>query len=162
MASADTYTYKKKQLDFFSDFVDSFAKTPFGNELGKVTNERAVAQSLKNLIKTNIGDRLFQYNIGSNIYHTLFEPNDQTVTINGSVISGSLDLIETQISYTIKNNEPRVILNNVEVKSAIKNSSTVVKGDQLYDENSIEITLYYYIINNPALITLNLILKRVR
>ena len=120
-------------------------------QLNYTTLDQAVANA-KNLLLTNRGERFFNPLLGSDINTMLFENFSDYTS----------DIVKDMIKVSIKNNEPRVILNNVEVKSAIKNSSTVVKGDQLYDENSIEITLYYYIINNPALITLNLILKRVR
>ena len=53
---ANTLTAAKKQQEFFSDFFDSFVKTPFGNDLARITNERDVNQSLKNLIQTNLGE----------------------------------------------------------------------------------------------------------
>ena len=52
---ADSFTPLKKNLEFFSDFLDSFAKTPIGNQLGRVINEQSVNQSMINLIKTNLG-----------------------------------------------------------------------------------------------------------
>ena len=69
---ADTFTESKKKIEFFSDFTNSFAKTPFGDQLGKLTNERSVSQSLKNLILTNLGERLFQPFVGSNVNAILF------------------------------------------------------------------------------------------
>ena len=136
---ANTLTAAKKQQEFFSDFFDSFVKTPFGNDLARITNERDVNQSLKNLIQTNLGERLFQPTIGSNVNRSLFEMNNFVET----------NLLEFYITNTIQNNEPRVILDNVTVIPTV-------------DEGSVKITVSYYLINNPNLVTLDFILRRIR
>jgi phage baseplate assembly protein W len=138
-ADALSQTSKVKK-EFFSDFVNSFGKTPVGNQLGRVTDIDSVNQSLRNLIKTNLGERLFQPMIGSEVYASLFENNYIENT----------DMIQLFIENTIKNNEPRVELNEV-----IINSSRT-------DENVLEVTIVYNVINNPEPVTLNVLLKRVR
>ena len=70
---AESISPKGKQGEFFSDFLNSFAKTPVGNQLGRVTNEKSVNQSLRNLIKTNLGERFFQPIVGSDVNASLFE-----------------------------------------------------------------------------------------
>jgi phage baseplate assembly protein W len=140
LSRADTFTGSKKQIEYFSDFMTSFAKTPVGNQLARVTNEQAVMQSLKNLIRTNLGERLFQPTVGSDVMATLFELNTEEAR----------DSLELFISNTVENNEPRVNL-----------IQTLVNTDNI-NENQIEITLIYNLINNPTELTLNLILKRVR
>lgn len=138
---ADTLTGSKKQTDFFSDFTNNFNKTPYGNQLARVINVDSINQSLRNLIKTNLGERLFQPFIGSDIYASLFENNT----------SDYMDLIEMFITNTINNNEPRVKLISVDVGQT--------NG---FNENEVEINIQYYIINNPDPVTLTVILKRVR
>ena len=140
LTRADTFTENTKKIDFFSDFVDSFAKTPFGNQLGKLTNEKSVSQALKNLILTNLGERLFQPYIGSNVYASLFE----------NITTETLSTLEFYIQNTIENNEPRINLINVSVE------------DNPSNENEISITLVYNLINNPETINLSFLLKRVR
>jgi phage baseplate assembly protein W len=140
LTRADTFTENTKKIEFFSDFVDSFAKTPFGNQLGKLNNEKAVNQALKNLIMTNLGERLFQPYIGSNVYASLFE-NNTTET---------LSTLQFYIQNTIENNEPRINLINVSVENNPSN------------ENEIAITLIYNLINNPETINFSFLLKRVR
>lgn len=137
---ADAITGTKKQKDFFSDFVTSFAKTPYGNQLGRVENENSVNQSLRNLVKTNLGERLFQPLIGSDVYASLFELNTPE----------SLDMLEMYIRNMITNSEPRVNL--------IETSARTYESN----ENQIEITLIYNLINNPEPISLTILLKRVR
>lgn len=140
LTRADTFTGSKKQIEYFSDFLTSFAKTPIGNQLARVTNDQAVMQSLKNLIRTNLGERLFQPTVGSDVMATLFELNTDEAR----------DSLELFISNTVENNEPRVNL-----------VQTLVNTDGI-NENQIEITLIYNLINNPEEQTLTLILKRVR
>jgi phage baseplate assembly protein W len=140
LTRADTFTGSKKQIEYFSDFMTSFAKTPVGNQLARVTNEHAVMQSLKNLIRTNLGERLFQPTVGSDVMATLFELNTDEAR----------DSLELFINNTVENNEPRVNL-----------LQTIVNTDGI-NENQIEITLIYNLINNPTELTLNLVLKRVR
>lgn len=137
---ADYLTGTNKQKDFFSDFVTSFAKTPYGNQLGRVTNADSVNQSLRNLVKTNLGERLFQPLIGSDVYSLLFEHNSAQNT----------DMVEMFIENMIKNSEPRVNLIRTEVSSDVSN------------ENEVQITIVYNLINNPEPIDLTILLKRVR
>lgn len=137
---ADALTETTKKIDFFSDFVDSFAKSPFGNQLGRLTNEKAVNQSLKNLIMTNLGERPFQPFIGSDVMATLFENN-------GYETVSSLQLY---IQNCIENNEPRVNLLGVEVFSSFAS------------ENEVEIVITYNLINNPNPVNFSFLLKRVR
>ena len=135
---AYTLTGKLKQQEYFSDFLDSFAMTPIGNELGKVTNERAVTQSIMNLFFTNVGERLFNPLVGSGIFNDLFEINDGVTTT----------AIELNVQNTIKYFEPRAQLISV---SAVSN-----------EEHTINVTIVYALINNPTPITISFLLQRVR
>jgi phage baseplate assembly protein W len=140
LTRADTLTSSNsKKLEFFSDFLNSFTKTPYGNQLGKLTDEKAVNQALKNLIMTNLGERLFQPFVGSNVYDYMFEPN----------VKQYLTSLESYIENTIKLNEPRVNAQEI----------TVLEG---IDDHYIQIKIVYNLINNPAPITLDFLLKRVR
>ena len=124
---------------FFSDFLDSFDSHPVTGQLARVTNESAVKQSLKNLVFTNYGDRLYQPTIGGNIRASLFEPIDQFTT----------DFLETSIKQTIFNHEPRV--SSLDVR---------VKADP--DNNAYGVTIYFTLINSQTLVSTDLVLTRVR
>lgn len=139
LTRAETLTGSKKKTEFFSDFVSSFVVTPMGNQLAKVVNEKSVNQSLKNLLLTDLGERLFQPNIGSDISYLLFEPN----------LRENYDMVETFIRSTVKNYEPRA-----EIQEVVFNEPD--------NEHELDITIYYNLINNPEIITFNLLLKRVR
>jgi phage baseplate assembly protein W len=128
-----------KKTETFSDFLNNFNKTPFGNQLGRVTDVSAVNQSLRNLIKTNITERFFQPTVGSNINYSLFEMNDFTSMTN----------IEFFITTTINNNEPRVNLIDVTVTEST-------------DYNTLTVIITYNLINNSNQINLTFPLKRIR
>jgi phage baseplate assembly protein W len=134
---ADIHTYLKKKAEIYSDFLDNFTKTPVGDALAKVTNETAIKQSLKNLILTGVGERLFQPTIGCNVYKGLFEPN-------GIINDAS---IKMYVENTIRYHEPRVYDVVVAVSS---------------DNNSVRISVVFHVINNQTPVNLDLNLRRVR
>jgi len=139
VSRADTITQLQKKKEIYSDFLDSFAVSPVGGTLAKVTNENSVRQAIKNLVLTNIGERLYQPNIGSDVSKSLFEPNDVLTT----------SVLKTNIENTIKFYEPRA--NNISV-------DVVFSNDQQY----LNINVLFYVINNPNPIDLTLNLRRVR
>lgn len=129
---------QKATTEFFSDFFNDFEQTPIGNQLARITNARAVTQSIKNLIMTSLGERFYQPYVGSDVRKLAFEMNDYI----------SHSAIKLQIENTIENHEPRAVLIGVDVK-----------GD---NENSVTITIVYNLINSQDPISFNFILKRVR
>jgi phage baseplate assembly protein W len=136
---ADRFTQIAKKQETFSDFLNNFDKTPVTSTLAKIVNEESIKQSLRNLILTNMGERLFQPLVGSNVNRSLFEPAD----------SITADSLIYYIKNCIRQNEPRVLLNDVFV---FANS----------DGNSFLVTIVFSVINNTAPISLDLILRRVR
>jgi phage baseplate assembly protein W len=147
---ADVISPKQKQSEFFSDFLNSFMKTPVGDELARVTNEQSVNQSLRNLIKTNLGERLFQPDIGSNVRASLFQPLDPSTS----------ETLRFYIESVIGNNERRVNLLQVEVQTFFDQRETGIY--KITSEHEISITIYYTLINSTTPITLSMILRRVR
>ena len=133
-------------------------------------NERSVSQSIKNLILTNFGERLFNPNFGSDVYKTLFENN----------IDENLNVLEYRIRQSIVNFEPRVLhdeknlIINVSSNenmdfSLNKNLEGVSEADILTGivmpgdtEHLVLVTVIFNIINNITPTTLTVILKRVR
>jgi phage baseplate assembly protein W len=136
---ADNFTQLKSNPVLFSDFLDNLDINPITGALARVTNEKSISQALKNLVLTNYGERLFQPNVGCNTLATLFEPND---------IIAQEDL-KYHITTTINQNEPRVSVIEVDVKS-----------NQLQDSLAVSIT--YSIINTSQIQSINLILARLR
>lgn len=135
----DNITQLTNAPELFSDFFSDFSKHPITKEVARVKNDQSIKQSIKNLIFTNYGERLFQPNIGSNVNRILFEPND---------IAAAEDL-KYHIQATINQNEPRV--NLLEVDAII---------DQIKD--SISVNIVFAIVNTSQIQSLSLILRRVR
>jgi phage baseplate assembly protein W len=151
VSRADLISQTKQKKELYSDFLDSFAASPVGGNLAKVTNENSVRQSIKNLILTNLGgidintntrlagERLFQPLVGSDVNRSLFEQNNiltETMIINS-------------IESTIKYNEPRA-------------KDIAVSVLPTNDEHYLIINILFSIINNPVPIDLTLNLRRVR
>lgn len=139
MSRSDFISPTNKQEVYYSDIPLNFDKNPLSNNLAMVTNEQAIKQSLKCLILTNLGERLYDNTIGSDVIKQLFEPND-AIAIN---------TITFAIKNTIQFNETRINLISVDII-------------QLTDQENLEVTITFTIINNPNPITLSLILKRIR
>lgn len=128
-----------KQVELYADFLTDFEMHPVKKDVVRYINENAVKQSIKNLIMTNRGDRIFNNTLGCDVRSMLFE---QMSSSNEQVIA---DLIRS----TIENYEPRARIMDVFVSSD-------------YDENSVNVTIVFSIINKQEPITLELILNRIR
>ena len=127
------------EQEHYSDFFTNLSVHPTKNDLYREINEEAVKSSIRNLLLTNRGERIYNSSLGSDIRTILFE-NFSTAT--ESVLS---DLVRN----TISNFEPRANVLQVYVNSEI-------------DEHSIFITIVFNIINREEPITLELILNRIR
>lgn len=139
MSRADNQSYKRKQLEYYSDFLNDFSLNPVSGMLARVTNEESVKQSMKNIILTNIGERPFS-RVGSKTKASLFEPEDIT----------SADLIKTTIHQAITNYEKRAVLHDISVEPD-------------YTNDGYDVTIEYSIINIPnQTFILHLFLSRIR
>jgi phage baseplate assembly protein W len=147
---ADAYTSFKNKRIYYSDFTDNFNQTPFGQNLAVITNEQDISQSIKNLVFTNYGERLFQPSIGCNVTGSLFE-------LSGIPL---INLLQDSITSTITFNEPRAFLQSVVVQDPnnVNNPTTPASSDK----NSIEVSITYSLVNNPAPIKLSIFLNRIR
>jgi phage baseplate assembly protein W len=119
----------------YKDFDLSFAAHPQTRDVLKKVDANSIKQSLKTLLFTNLGERLFQPNVGSPLYNLLFEPADAITTL----------AIKRSIENTISQYEPRIALELVDV---FPNE----------DENSYEISIYFTPIgiNQPTSLTVTL------
>lgn len=89
----------------FKDVSATFKLNPINLDLITLSNENAIARSIRNLIFTIPGEKPFEPLIGSNVTNLLFENMD-------SLTASS---IQTEIENTINNFEPRVQLVQVKV-----------------------------------------------
>lgn len=110
----------------FQDLDLSFIIHPIRKDLILVKDDKDVEQSMKNLILTRHYERPFKSEIGSNVHDLLFEFADSTNFL----------IAERDISDVIRNFEPRVKLESVEVIS---------------ESDHIVINIYYYIISSTEI-----------
>jgi phage baseplate assembly protein W len=89
----------------FKDISLSLKVNPLNSDLIVIKNETAIARSVRNLILTDNGEKFFNPNLGSGISSLLFEPITRITASS----------IQTRIENTIRNYEPRVELNSVDV-----------------------------------------------
>lgn len=121
----------------FKDISLSFLKNPFTKDISPVTNAEAIKQSVKNIVLTAPGEKLFQPKFGSKVYTLLFEPLDPFI----------IDTIQSEILNTINNYEKRVTV-------------TSLKCIPDYDNNSLNVSLEYQIIGIPITESVQFVLQR--
>ena len=136
---ADNYTQTQKIPDLFSDFLVDLTPHPITKDVARVKNDIAIKRAVRNLVLTNVTERLFQPTVGGNVKRDIFEPND--------IITASE--LEYQITNVINNNEPRVNVLQVQSQSNP-------------DGNDIAVNIVFAIINSQTIQTVDLILRRIR
>jgi uncharacterized protein len=129
----------KRRKSLYSDFHKDLTINPISKDLAVKKDEEAVKESLKNLLLTDQGERLFQPNLGSDIRATLFENNTPMV----------IKLLEEKVRSVINNFEPRVNIIEIIIKSE-------------YDEDRIQITIYFNVRNVNAPLSVTVFLERTR
>lgn len=87
----------------FKDLNISFKPHPVTGDITVKKDEADIKQSIANLLLTIKGERLFNFEIGSNLPKILFEPLD----------ASSVASIRQEIVDTIEKFEPRVIMNEI-------------------------------------------------
>ena len=134
-----TITKENTTTRTFVDLDLNFTLHPIRKDINLLTDQLAIATSMKNLLLTNHYERPFRPDVGSNIRRLLFEPLD-------SITSGSL---QREITETLANFEPRVNVTKVTVSPK-------------YDNNSYNVGVTYFVINSPNPITISFFLERIR
>lgn len=135
----DKFEQNSTKFQIYSDFLNDLTPHPVVKDIVRYTNEAAVNRSIRNLLLTNRGERLYQADIGSDINKLLFEPMGPALT----------ELISQSVRETIKNYEPRAKVLNVE---------TIAYEEQ----NAYQVNVYYLIINKQDPVQLTVTLNRVR
>tara|TARA_B110000046_G_scaffold108911_1_gene116181 strand:+ start:120 stop:518 length:399 start_codon:yes stop_codon:yes gene_type:complete len=97
IAREETY----KDLDF------TFKQNPNTNDVGIKKDNAAIVQSCLNILRTNNGERPFNYNFGANLRAYLFENMTQITAANMS----------TSINLALKNYEPRIEVLNTNIQA---------------------------------------------
>tara|TARA_R100000455_G_scaffold1331_1_gene493 strand:+ start:177 stop:581 length:405 start_codon:yes stop_codon:yes gene_type:complete len=123
----------------YKDVDTLFDIHPVTRKLNVLTNNAAVARSVKNLVLTNKGERPYQPFLGCDVRNQLFELND--------------GLIESEIEDTIAD-----VINQYEPRAELISVDADVKPDQ----HSVEVTITFRVVNQQDPISINLMLERVR
>lgn len=87
----------------FKDVSMTFQVNPLSNDLIVLKNENAIARSVRNIVFTIPGEKMFNPDFGTNINNSLFELLDDT----------SATVIKDQIEYSLTTFEPRISIINV-------------------------------------------------
>lgn len=127
---------------FVRDYKDldlNFNIHPIKKDLVKSIGERAVINSIKNLVSTNHYEKPFNPSFGSNLRRLLFENIDKFTA----------SLIEREISEVIQNFEPRARVRSVIVSPTV-------------DQNGFNVQLEFFIVNQTDPLTITFFLERIR
>lgn len=123
----------------YSDIDLTFSRQPISGDISLVYDDRAVINSVKNLLLTGFYERPFQPSLGSNLNTMLFENMDPLME----------STIVTEIKNVLTNFEPRVRLQSIEVLA--------------YPErNGYQATIEFFIGNNTQISQVSLFLERNR
>lgn len=123
----------------FSDFNFNFTKHPATMDVAMKYDEEAIKASVRNLVLTQNYERPFHSEIGSQIRGLLFEPATPMLNV----------MLKQAITDTINNFEPRVRLEEVQVVLSP-------------NENLVNVSIYFTIINTTRPLQVDLILTRTR
>jgi phage baseplate assembly protein W len=123
----------------YSDLDLNFNAHPVRKDITKHVDERAVINSIKNLLSTNHYERPFRPFLGGNVRGLLFENLDAITATR----------MEKEIEQIITNFEPRALLEKVTVNARP-------------ESNSFGVTIEFSIINRQEPITITFQLERIR
>jgi len=132
-------TPRTRARELYSDFSKNLDQVPGRNDLSRKINENAVKESIKNIVLTNKGERLFQPTIGCNISASLFENLDANTIL----------ILKDNIKTAIRTYEPRCNLKDVEIVADL-------------DTNNLQATVLFSVLNTSTTssITLDLVRER--
>ena len=111
----------------FRDISLTFKRHPVTDDIIMLKNEDAIKRAVQNLVRTQIGERFFNTDLGTRITSSLFElANDDYI-----------EPIQTEIEMVITQYEPRVILQQVVVESRP-------------EQNALDVSIQYKIVGLNA------------
>lgn len=123
----------------YRDLDLDFFANPATGDVSTKNGTEAIKRSLRNLVMTIFYDRPFRSFIGCNVINLLFEP----------ISPFTQNLIEQSVTEVINNFEPRVSLQSI-------------KADVRPDENGYDLTIVFYVVNQPEPVVTSIFLERVR
>lgn len=123
----------------YKDLDISFKAHPFTGDIRTKEDLEAIKQSLTILLETNFGERPFRPNLGAGLNDLLFAPLDQITSIE----------LSNNIKNVIENWEPRINVLSLQVTDKP-------------DDNALEVSLVFSMLNISQPVKLTIILQRVR
>lgn len=129
----------RRKQETYSDLFKDLTLSPVNNDIARRVDEDSIKESIKNLVLTDRGERLFQPNLGCDIRKILFE----------NITPDTIIVAREMITNTLKAYEPRAAIIGVDIRA-------------LADGTTIVITIVFNVINREEPVTLNITLERVR
>ena len=129
IARQETY----KDLDF------TFKQNPNTNDVGIKKDNASVSQSILNILRTNHGERPFNYNFGANLRSYLFENMTNITAAN----------MATSINTALANYEPRIEVLNTNIQARA-------------DENEVFITVTGRVRSSNEIVDISTTIERLR
>lgn len=111
----------------FKDISFSFSRNPITNDIIALQNEDAIKKSVTNLVRTQLGERFFNNLIGSSLQKSLFELNNDEVSL----------VLDEEITTLLENFEPRIRVREVLAEPEV-------------DTNDLNIRIEYDIVGLPV------------
>ena len=122
-----------KDLDF------SFKQNPNTNDVGIKKNNASISQSVLNILRTNHGERPFNYKFGANLRRYLFENMTRATAAN----------MTTSIETALGNWEPRIEVLNTNIQAKA-------------DENEVFITVTGRVKSSNEVLDITTTIERLR
>ena len=120
----------------FVDISLAFEPNPVTKDISVLRDERAINNSLRNLILIAPKEVPFRWDVGSQVSTFLFELSGNSVEV----------MLRREIERTIEYNEPRVEVIDINIDAA-------------GDDNDLKVTIIYKIIGFDEIFTVSQILK---
>ncbi len=128
---------KNKRPALYTDIDISMEPHPVSGDLVLNSDEKAITQALRFLILTNLGERLYQPELGGDMTRNLFS----------LLTPAYLRVIKEKVETIIRNYEKRIDLVGVDVVA--------------FDE-AVNVKVIYTIRNNESILSTNVMIKRDR
>jgi len=122
-----------KDLDF------AFKQNPNTNDVGIKKDNASISQSVLNILRTNHGERPFNYNFGANLRRYLFENMTRATAASMS----------TSIETALKNWEPRIEVLNTNIQAKA-------------DENEVKVTITGRVKSSNEVLDITTTIERLR
>ena len=110
----------------YKDINMSFKRNPLTDDIVVLKNENAIAQAVKNLVLTAVGERFYKPTLGSELASLLFENLDPVTASQ----------IQSFVENLIEVFEPRVALKRTTVSPDIDNNAYAISIEyQIVEDN---------------------------